>query len=504
LFALLTALTLTTASLNGAAVSDARVYEPNSYAQEQYLRSTAPTRVFSSRVRRGKSWVGCLSEHAKCIALPGIVCAITRLERVSMDNTTLDTLKTKIVPMQVWNRGWSESKSVLLYPPVKCDDGQVRQSRIHIFGWLDPSRVLSAEFGSIMIDQAEQLDRRHFTFAQTRLSQNDPWLSARASKLGLGMPQLSLICNPEDDEHWIAQEFDPELGMRVERYEDGREKYEIILSGFHDNEANLPPGYHERLESLRGTVYYDRLVLGKWARAEGSVFPMWEPQRHVIDKPATWEKWGGYPPPTWPRYRGIDFGFRNAFVCLWVAESPDGVRYVYRQWAATEMLVEDHARKLLELEADELAVLRDCCSPQEAEDLGAYLSGLYVRASYADHDAEDAATLARHGVRTAPARKGIHNAIQTIAGALNRGELFVIAGSNVFSDPREVAEKRPTSLEREIGAYRWTKQSETRTNPKDGPREMPIDANNHRIDALGYVLYTLERQVRPAISEVSA
>lgn len=501
MLAALLALALTTGA--SPVADNAVVYKPNSYAQEQYLRSTAPTRVFSSRVRRGKSYVGCLSEHAKCVALPGIVCAITRLERVSMENTTLDTLKSKIVPQSIWSRGWSESKSVLVYPPVRCDDGVVRQSRIHIFGWLDPSRILSAEFGSIMIDQAEQLDRRHFTFAQTRLSQLDPWIAARAAKLVLGMPQLSLICNPEDSEHWIAQEFDPEAGMRVVRYEDGREKFEVISSGFHDNEENLPPGYHERLESLRGTVYYDRLVLGKWARAEGSVFPMFEVPRHVIAKPASWAKWGGYPPPTWPRYRGIDFGFRNPFVCLWVAESPEGVRYVYRQWAATETLVEDHAKRIVAFEQDELAAMRDGCEHSEAQDLEPYLSSLYVRGSFADHDAEDAATLARHGVATAPARKGIHNAIQSIAGALNRGELFVIEGSNVFTDPREVAEKRPTSLERELSAYRWTKQSETRANPKDDTREMPIDANNHRIDALGYVLYTLDRQIAPSFSEVA-
>lgn len=500
MLALLTTLALMTAP---SAPSGGIVYEPNSYAQEQYLRSTAPTRLFSSRVRRGKSWVGCLSEHAKCVALPGIACAITRLERVSMENTTLDTLKSKIVPAAVWSRGWSESKSVLLYPPVRCDDGVVRQSRIHVFGWLDPSRILSAEFGSIMIDQAEQLDRRHFTFAQTRLSQNDPWVMARAAELGLGVPQLSLICNPEDDEHWIAQEFDPERGMRVEKAEDGRPLYEVILSGFHDNEANLPPGYHDRLESLRGTVYYDRLVLGKWARAEGSVFPMWEPARHVVAAPATWARFGGYPPPTWPRYRGIDFGFRNAFVCLWLAESPDGVRYVYRQWSATERLVEDHAREINRLEDAEVAALRAGVTDEEAADLGAYLGRLYVRNTFADHDAEDAATLARHGVRTTPARKGIHNCIQSIASALNSGTLFVVAGSNVHEDAREKAAKRPTSLEREMGALRWAHVSDSR-NPVDDRREKPVDANNHRIDALGYVLNSLERQQRPGVTEVAA
>jgi phage terminase large subunit len=477
-----------------------QVIEPESYAQETYLRSTAPVRVMSSRVGRGKTWSGCASEWIAANALPGLRVAMSRLEAKSLETSVLEEFK-KFVPADFWAAHWSESKQILTLPAVRCDDGQVRQSKIHFFGWLDPGRHLSAEFGHITVDQAEQLTRRHYTFAQTRLRQNDPWINARAEALGLAPRQMSLICNPEDSEHWIAQDFDPDKGMRVECDQEGRPLYEVILSSFHDNEKHLPPDYHLRLEALKGTPYYDRLVLGKWARAEGLVFPMFEPARHVKSNRAYWSKWNNYPPPHWARYRGIDFGYRNPFVCLWVAEDPEtGRRHVYREWSKAEMLVEDHAEKILTLEAEELKALRDApaLDADEAMRSAPYLHELNIVNSFADHDAEDAATLARYGVRTVPARKDVGGCIKAIARALNTDQLEIEEGALVAEDRLQVAQRVPTSLPAELSRLQWKKLVETPRNPADDPKEAPVDAANHRIDALGYILFSLETTVRPS------
>jgi len=477
-----------------------QVIQPNSYAQERYLRSTAPVRLFSSRVGRGKTHILVSGEHLKASAMPGIQIALTRLERSSMENTTLETLR-RVVPPSIWARGWSASKSCLSYPPVLRGDGKIGVSRIWVFGWLDPGRALSAEFGSIAVDQAEQLEYRHYTAAQTRLRQNDPYLNQLARSHGLAPRQMSLVCNPEDNEHWIAKEFDPEAGMRLVTDANGKPLADVILSGFHDNEENLPDDYRDRLEALRGTVYYDRLVLGKWARAEGLCFPMWDPAQHVVPPPVEWSEWNGFPPPDWPRYRGIDFGYRNPFVCLWVARSPEGVDFVYREWSQSERLVEDHAQVIRDLEAKELAALRSApaLDGDRAIAFRPYLSELHIRDAFADHDAEDAATLARHGVRTRPARKSIDAAIRCVSGGLNRGTLKIVSTSLVAENRAEANAKLPTSLAREISSYRWQKLSETSKNPSDARREKPIDAMNHRIDALGYILYSLESATRPSV-----
>ncbi|MEQ1833007.1 MAG: hypothetical protein ABL977_08115 [Candidatus Eisenbacteria bacterium] len=478
----------------------AQVIEPNSYAQERYLTSTAPVRLLSSRVGRGKTYILCAGEHYKCCALPGLQVALTRLERASMENTTLETLRSHIIPGEMWAKGWSESKSCLTYPPVMCDDGKVRRSRIYLFGWTDPGRALSAEFGSIGVDQAEQLEYRHYTVAQTRLRQNDPWINARAAEYGIAPRQMSLICNPEDNEHWIAKEFDPEAGMRYVTDDAGRVTADVILSSFHDNEENLPSDYAQRLEGLKGTVYYDRLVLGKWARAEGLVFPMWNPGVHLIDTPAEWSAWGGYPPPHWSRYRGIDFGYRNPFVCLWLAQDPStNAFHVYREWSMGERLVEDHAHVIAEHEARELRTLRECADETQAVAMRPYLNDLNIAGSFADHDAEDAATLARHGIPTRPARKSIDGCIKAICSALNGGRLFIHQSSLIEEDRTQANMKLPSTLARELSSYRWQKLAQSAANPNDGKREKPIDANNHRIDALGYVLHSLEASPRPGV-----
>jgi len=486
---------------DAAPSSHAQLIAPENYAQETYLRSTAPVRVMSSRVGRGKTWSICASEWVKFCALPGIKIALTRLEHRSMESTTLGEFR-KFVPAEFWGAHWAEAKQVLTGPSVRCDDGQVRQSRLEVFGWLDPGRHLSAEFGSIAIDQAEQLDRRHYTFAQTRLRQNDPWIDARARKLGLAARQMSLACNPEDSEHWIAQDFDPDKGMRIECDAEGRALYEVILSSFHDNEAHLPPDYHLRLESLKGTPYYDRLVMGKWARAEGLVFPMYDPARHLKSARADWSKWNNCPPPHWARYRGIDFGYRNPFVCLWLAEDPEtGKRHVYREWSMSERLVEDHAEQILKLEAEELRALRSAPALDEATAFAMrpYLNELNIVQSFADHDAEDAATLARHGVHTVPARKDIGACIRAIASALNRDMLTIEPESLVLEDRLQVAQRQPTSLPKELSKLQWQKLAETRKNPTDDPKEKPVDAANHRIDALGYILHSLDSAVTPSV-----
>ena len=477
---------------------------PNCYAQERYWLSTAPVRVFSSRVGRGKTFIGVANEHVACCAVPGLKVAVTRLERASMETTTLETLRKLVNDHApgIWQRGWSESKGILSYPRVRCDDGKLRQSQIFVFGWLDPGRQLSAEFGHILVDQAEQLDLRHYTFAQTRLRQNDPWVNERCAELGIAPRQMSLLFNPEDDEHWAAQLFRPDDGMREIRNEQDRVVAEVILSSFHDNEANLPPDYHERNESLKGTIYYDRLVLGKWARAEGMVFPMWDAARHLVAKPDSWAEWNGYPPPDWARYRGVDFGYRNPFVCLWLAEDPETrTRYVYREWSMTERLVEDHAAVIVKAEADELAALRSApaLKRDNAQLFRVFLAGLNVKASFADHDAEDAATLARHGVRTQPARKDIANCIKAIVMGLNTDRLKVIAGSVMQEDRSLSQQKQPRSLAKELSGYRYKKLAENARNPVDDQKEQPVDAANHRIDALGYVLYSLEVTPRPSI-----
>lgn len=52
--------------------------------------------------------------------------------------------------------------------------------------------------------------------------------------------------------------------------------------------------------------------------------------------------------PSWRRYRTIDFGYENPFVCLWIAENPiDDTAIVYDEYFQKHVTVERHARHLV-------------------------------------------------------------------------------------------------------------------------------------------------------------
>ena len=68
-------------------------------------------------------------------------------------------------------------------------------------------------------------------------------------------------CNPEHPTHWLKEFIDnQELDIYLQRYT------------IFDN-PYLPEEFVEQLcKEYEGTIYYDRLILGRWKRAEGSIY----------------------------------------------------------------------------------------------------------------------------------------------------------------------------------------------------------------------------------------
>jgi phage terminase large subunit len=202
-------------------------------------------------------------------------------------------------------------------------------------------------------------------------------------------------------------------------------------------------------------VLGDRLNLGKWITAEGAVYDNFRDELHVIDP---------FPiPAEWRRLRVVDFGFTNPFVCLWVALDDDGRMYVYREIYKTKTLVEDHTRRILELSAGE-----------------------NIEQTISDHDAEDRATMERHGIYTIAANKAVSPGLQAVRTRLDiagdgRPRLFFLRGALVESD-NTLPDGVPHCAVDEMSAYSWPKS-------QDGKiiKEQPVKANDHSLDALRYL-----------------
>ncbi len=472
-----------------------REIAPNCYAQERLQVSTSPTIVWSSIVRRGKSYGACMKAVETALALPGIPIALTRLERASMDDSTLESMR-KLLGIPLYNRLWKQSASSFLFPPVRCDDGELRQSKIVVFGLVDPGRKLSTEYGLFIVDQAEQIEREHLGLMQTRLNFTDPWVERRAQELGLAPRQMVLICNADDPEHWLNVDFEIESGGMREEIDrkTGNVRFEVILSQESDNQENLTDDYRDRLAELDGTVWGERLGHGRWVRAEGLVYGQhYNPVVNQIDRPQSWARWGGYPPPEWPRYRSFDFGTNHPFTVAWYAGIGSGSReqlVCYREGYGTDRAPSDWAKWIIEQERRELAARRaGLADEDEARNLRPYLTEFHVTESWSDHDLAWRNELAKAGVWTAPAVKDIEAGIGVMQAWLKQRRLLYVRDMLAHDpDPRLIREKLPTSVLREFGRYRWPKRQDTLSDASAKRFNVPVDRDNHGLDRDRYMV----------------
>jgi len=78
---------------------------------------------------------------------------------------------------------------------------------------------------------------------------------------------------------------------------------------------------------------------GDWDIFEGQAFPAWRHERHVCTPFDI--------PGHWTRYRGVDWGYRNPFACVWISKDPDiGRIYIYREVKQAGLTDRQQARAL--------------------------------------------------------------------------------------------------------------------------------------------------------------
>jgi phage terminase large subunit len=430
------------------------------------MKSVAPEFCYSGRRFGGKSFIGCAKGYLYALKYPGARVGICREERASMETTTLLTLKQEVIPRIVWHNYWRESKSALYLP---------NGSEINVFGLDKPGRALGTRYGMVVIDQAEQIDLNQFD-------------TINSSMMQVGMPwhQLLLLFNPDSPEHWAYKRYKPDLGDGKRVDENGRHFADVVHVLPNDLLEYLSEQSRERFDSLSGT-FRDRMRLGLWVAFEGAIYPMWSSGRHVIDRPGLTERWGGYPPPEWPRSFACDLGYDNPFACGWSAMDPDGKRHIYRQIYMSRRTIDQHGDAILAQEAEELATLRRCAAGLGREkELAPYLEDLNLDTRWSDHDRGERAILDDMGIPTSPAVKDIQAGIQSVAQALEAGDVFVWKGSLVERDPRLAEMLAPTCLEEEVHAYRWGVKKVSGA----GQDKPAADQADHACDWLRYLIHS--------------
>lgn len=237
-------------------------------------------------------------------------------------------------------------------------------------------------------------------------------------------------CNPDNPRHWFKTFLDGDADIYQQHY--------TI-----DDNPYLDPEFVDNLKrEYAGTVYYERYILGRWALAEGLVYPMFSPQKHVvptINRPYT------------EYYISCDYGTQNPMsMGLW--GKYDGKWYrvresYYNGRTKGQRTDEEHYAQLLSL-AQDLPVRAVIVDPSAASFIECIRrhNRFYVRRAVND----------------------VLNGIQNVAVKLQAGDLL-------FNDCCK-------DIQAEFYAYAWDEKA---------GQDKPIKDNDHAMDDMRYFVNTI-------------
>ena len=251
---------------------------------------------------------------------------------------------------------------------------------------------------------------------------------------------------------------------------------------------HLPQEYLARLLATYSDAEQASRAKGAFAVFEGLVYAL-SRQHHVI-RPVPI-------PLEWPRYRGLDFGVRNPFCCLWTALDPsDDVLHVYREHYQAGWTLRKHAQAIHRAEACGqccgLPVLHGLHSLDDAQ-LSDALKAIEncpacggtgrgepeAAMTWADPSGKDERIeLARYGISTAKAKHNIRAGINAVAERMRL---------DAVGRPHILIHSSCSNLIREKEGYKWATQQTKRNQP-----DLPLDKDNHALDCERYIALGLK------------
>lgn len=252
------------------------------------------------------------------------------------------------------------------------------------------------------------------------------------SRLSVPGAQLYATTNPDVPTHWVKTDI-----IDNEKIQYQLDYWHFVLE---DNDFN-DPQYVEDLKVSNTGVFYDRYILGKWVKAEGLIYPMFDKRLHVV--------------PTAPRpyeqYQvSIDYGTLNPLsMGLWGLH--DGIWYRAKEYY-------HDGRKDGQKTDDEYYT-----------DLEEFAGDLNIKRIIIDPSAASFITLIRRKGRftVKPADNAVLDGIRNTATALKQGIIK-------FNDCCENTSK-------EFEVYGWD---------EDAGEDRPVKESDHCMDDLRYFVFT--------------
>jgi len=303
------------------------------------------------------------------------------------------------------------------------------------------TKILGKQFAGAYIDEVVELDKQ--AVSQT---------SGRVVEGG----RVYFTTNPSSPYHWFFEAY-------VEKSEtDSQINY--IPFGLTDN-PTLSPEQIAELESRYVGLFHKRYIEGIWVAAEGVIYDMFDPARHVIDFPAG---------QVIESNCFLDYGIGNPFVVMNIVKMENGDIYA-----------------LSEYSYDGGVVGRQKTDEEYVSDIRDY----YKREGLAKHTPlicdpsitrRFRAALAKAGFTVKFANNTVLDGIREVQSLLHRDKFGLVKG-------------KCRGAELEFTSYCWDRRVQICKG-----EDAPLKINDHRMDVIRYAANHYSRKPRKARHSGSA
>lgn len=419
---------------------DATGLRPLSAQQLAFLRDADKYDVtlFGGGVGAGKTIVLCLKLIEWATKYPSLYF-LGRQSYKSLSMTTEKVWRELAIPSILADYNKQEGKYT-----IRSANGMV--SEVYLVHYDTWQHLMSANLGGFAVDQAEEIPEDVFTMLMSRLRHR------------LGPRKAILSANPAPG--YLKRLFmdEPQKGFHV------------IHTQTRDN-PYLPSDYEERLRGFWPEAVARRYLEGSWDVMEGSIYPMFRKDIHVVPVRSI--------PENWLRVGGLDYGFRNPTVVLWAAIDPDGTLWVYDEYYETNALPE---RQVNQIKARG-SIAYIAADPSIRNRQG--ITGTSVMQEYLDR-----------GLAVVEANNDVAAGIARVGQFLDWSR---DAEGELIKTPQLYITENCFNLIREMGNYHW---KDIEPGSMTDPQERPAKVDDHACFVAGTMVHSSKgvhpiEQVKP-------
>jgi PBSX family phage terminase large subunit len=281
------------------------------------------------------------------------------------------------------------------------------------------------------------------------------------SRLSLPGARMFGTTNPDNPLHWLKAEYLDRAKVHLTQSGDVLVSQDPAaldlarLSFILADNPHLPPEYVAALSAEYTGLWHRRYILGEWVIAEGAVYDMFDPAKHVVDICPVIKRW---------LCCAVDYGTTNPFHAVLIGLGVDRRLYVVAEWRW-----DSRARHKQLTDAEYSRKLAGWLS--SVQHPGSALYGVTPERIVVDPSATSfRVQLFQDRMQPVLADNEVLDGIRQVSSLLSSGRLLV--------------HKSCTHLIGEMQSYSWDEKAAAKGE------DVPVKKNDHGVDGLRYGIKT--------------